>query len=269
MPEDRGALLVRRWRPSRREPPAGRGGAQRPRDHDHVARSRARPRDRATRRHLARHASRPPSPRARARGSRPPGCRAYSSQASRIPPNSSIDPRPIDRVRQGQRAEREPRRGRHRGDVADVHRDRLVPDVARRGRRPREVGALDEGVGREDQLPRAGATTAASSPTPTITSGPVPERTRRIAASSSCSDDVHGVVRSVQPDRRRVSLTGAGCPKGRSVDSSRTPDCPNAASPRSPARRPTVAEVSSTPPPRSSGRSPKRCPRLASPSTAT
>ena len=36
--------------------------------------------------------------------------------------------------------------------------------------------------------PEPGATTAASSPTPTMTPGPAPDRTRWIAASSSCSE---------------------------------------------------------------------------------
>ena len=44
------------------------------------------------------------------------------------------DPCRVDRVGQRERAEREPRAAGHRRDVADVHRDRLVAEVARRRR---------------------------------------------------------------------------------------------------------------------------------------
>ena len=58
----------------------------------------------------------------------------------------------LDRQRCGQRhrQQRQPRRGTHRRQIAEIHRQRAVTDCRRRGERAIEVDAVDEGVDAED-----------------------------------------------------------------------------------------------------------------------
>ena len=53
-------------------------------------------------------------------------------------------------VGEDQREQGQAGRAAHRGDVADVDRERLVADVGERGEPQVEVDALDERVGRQD-----------------------------------------------------------------------------------------------------------------------
>ena len=80
--------------------------------------------------------------------------------------------------RQHERQRREPRRCTHRGQIAEVHRERAMADRARGHEAAIEVHAVDDRVGRDHlDRPRAGSYTAASSPTSTRSqSGEGPSR---------------------------------------------------------------------------------------------
>ena len=87
----------------------------------------------------------------------PPDQRERELVATLPHPSGQLDdPRRIDRVGEGERAEREPRASPHRRDVADVDRDRLVAEVARRGPVDQEVHPLDHRVGGQHQLAGTG-----------------------------------------------------------------------------------------------------------------
>ena len=118
----------RRWRPAARRPTRRARPSRRPR-------SPGRAPDRVT----ARPGATSPvdrdgrSPPGRPRDRSPPTSqRAYSSQASRIPPNSSITHAASSSSRERERDSAARGLRAHRGDVADVHDDRLVSQVARR-----------------------------------------------------------------------------------------------------------------------------------------
>ena len=184
-------------------------GAERARRHaGRRARARARrPRRRATpsRRPVARaarparvtarpgatspdHASPRSTSEVRATGSPPTSASAYSSQASRIPPTSSITQAASTSA--GSREATSANRGlaAHRRDVAHVHRDGLVAEVARRDRAAVEVHALDQQVGGQHQVARAGLDhRRVVARAPRRRSGPAPDSTRRIASISSSS----------------------------------------------------------------------------------
>ena len=59
------------------------------------------------------------------------------------------DPRGLESRGQSQREQRDARFGAHRGDVAEVHVQRPVPDVGSRSEVPPEVDVLDQHVGRQ------------------------------------------------------------------------------------------------------------------------
>ena len=126
---------------------------------------------------------------------------------------------------------------------------------------PHEVDALDQDVGGEDQLTAGRArATAASSPTPTRTSGPAPDSTRRIASSSSSSDEFHGSVPSIgRPARCAVWANGR--PTAASLDcrASLLPARPAPTTHGNQPGGPACPRSTSTPRRRSSGHSPRTC----------
>ena len=73
-----------------------------------------------------------------------------SSAIRREAVEEAVDVRDREPVREDQREQGQAGRGAHRGDVADVDRQRLVADVGERGEPQVEVDALDQGVGRQD-----------------------------------------------------------------------------------------------------------------------
>ena len=209
-----------------REPQPGRRAAQRAGDEQEVADLRARAPDGAPGRDLA---DRRDGDRDLPTASEIPSHEPQRIFVARLPHARDQLHRPCG-VRvggEGQGDERRSRARRHRREVAQCHHHRPVADLARGRARAVEVRALHHRIDREHELPRPGATTAASSPTPTRTSGPVPESTLRMASSTArspmfipswpSSDAVAAWTNDVTAGRGRVC---------RSVDFHRTPTRP-------------------------------------------